>query len=204
MCTWRARLKLLSKAVELDGVGVVIARVDEMNCHHLNVCALVVASGLLYACCSASAETPEELQRQYGIHDAYDGTTLHPDGHRSSAVPITMDDGRTGELVVPADRRDAHPVYYRDDQTGDVHPVHLDPRTTRDQFVQQPRAVRYEAEPQHSQKSSWEKDALIVGGSAGGGALIGAAAGGKKGAGIGAVAGGVGGLFFDLVSKNKK
>jgi hypothetical protein len=175
-----------------------------MKNHSLHLCFLLAASSLLYAGCSASAETPEELQRQYGIHDAYDGTTLHPDVRRSSAVPITMDVGRTGELVVPADRRDVHPVYYRDDETGDVHPIHLDPRTTRDQFVQQPRAVRYEAEPQHSEKSSWEKDALIVGGSAGGGALIGAAAGGKKGAGVGAVAGGVGGLIFDLVSKNKK
>jgi hypothetical protein len=175
-----------------------------MNHHHLTLCALAAASSLLYVGCSASAQTPEGLERQYGIHDAYDGTTLHPDGHPSSAVPITMDDGRTGELVVPADRRDSHPVYYRDDQTGDVHPVHLDPRTTRDQFVRQPRALRYQAEPQHGDKSSWEKDALIVGGSAGGGALIGAAAGGKKGAGIGAAAGGIGGLIFDLVSKNKK
>jgi hypothetical protein len=175
-----------------------------MNYQFLGLSTLVVVTGLLQGGCSASAQTPEELQRQYGIHDAYDGTSLHPDGHRSSAVPVTMDDGRTGEFVVPSDRRDSHPVYYRDDQTGDVHPVQIDPRTTREQFVQEPRAVRYEAEPQHSDKSSWEKDALIVGGSAGGGALIGAAAGGKKGAGVGAVAGGVGGLIFDLVSKNKR
>ena len=165
-----------------------------MKYQHFGLWVFVAMAGLVHAGCSASAQTPEELQRHYGT-DAYDGTSLHPDGHRSSAVPVTMDDGRTGEFVVPSDRRDAHPVYYRDDQTGDVHPVQIDPRTTREQFVEHPRAVRYEAEPQHSDKSSWEKDALIVGGSAGGGALIGAAAGGKKGAGVGAVAGGVGGLI---------
>jgi hypothetical protein len=175
-----------------------------MKCQPLYGVALVAASGLLFSGCSANAETtPQDLQQRYGIHDAYDGSTLHPDGHRSSAVPVTMDDGRTGEFVIPSDRNDAHPVYYRDDESGDVHPVHVAPGVTREQFIQQPRAVRYEAEPQHSNKPSWEKDALVVGGAAGGGALIGAAAGGAKGAGIGAVAGGVGGLIFDLVSKDK-
>jgi hypothetical protein len=129
---------------------------------------------------------------------------LHPNGRRSAAVPVTMDDGRTGEFVIPTDRRgDSHPAYYRDDQTGDLHPVRIEPRVTRQQFVQNPRAVRYQPEPKHSKKQSWEKDALIVGGGAGGGALIGAAAGGAKGAGVGAVAGGVAGLIYDLV-KNKR
>ena len=75
-----------------------------MTYQPLNLCALVAASSLLCIGCSANAETPGELERQYGIHDAYDGTALHPDGHRSSAVPVTMDDGRTGEFVVPSDR----------------------------------------------------------------------------------------------------
>ena len=175
-----------------------------MNDPSLKLCALMAVSAFLIVGCGANAQTPEEIQQHYGIDGVYDGTSLHPDGHRSSAVPVTLDDGRTGEFVVPADRRDAHPVYYRDDASGDVHPVRIDPSVTREQFVQQPRAVRYEAEPPHADKPSWEKDALIIGGSAGGGALIGAAAGGKKGAGVGAVAGGVGGLIYDLVSKNKR
>jgi hypothetical protein len=85
-----------------------------------------------------------------------------------------------------------------------MHPVHIDPRATRQQFIQQPRALRYEPEPQHSNRSSWEGDALVVGGGAAGGAIIGAAVGGSKGAGVGAVAGGVGGLIYDLLSKNKR
>ena len=51
--------------------------------------------------------------------------------------------------------------------------------------------------------SSWEKEALIIGGSAGAGTAIGAMAGGKKGAGIGAAAGGVGGLIYDLLTRSK-
>jgi hypothetical protein len=52
-------------------------------------------------------------------------------------------------------------------------------------------------------KRSWEKEVLIVGGSAGAGAAVGAVAGGKKGAGIGALSGGVAGLVYDLATRNK-
>jgi hypothetical protein len=170
----------------------------------------IVAAGSLVLVCSADAQSrgrttnTRSIQQRYGIQDAYDGTTLHPDGHRSAAVPVTLDDGRTGEFVIPSGSRDAHRVYYRDDQTGDFHPVRMNDHVTRDQVVQAPRAVRYQTEPQHSNRQSWEKDALIVGGSAAGGALIGATAGGKKGAGVGAAAGGVGGLIYDLLSRNKR
>jgi hypothetical protein len=156
-----------------------------MNSHAMKTCALAVAGTVAFVG-SAKAQrrtpspTPQSLQQRYGVQGTYDGTSLHPAGHRSAAVPVTMDDGRTGEFVIPSDRRDAHPVYYRDDATGDVHPVRMDPRATRRQMVQRPRALRYESEPQHSNKSSWEKDALIVGGGAVGGALIGAAAGERR------------------------
>ena len=52
-------------------------------------------------------------------------------------------------------------------------------------------------------KRSWQKEALIIGGSAGAGAAIGAVAGGKKGALIGAVSGGVAGTVYDLMTRNK-
>ena len=173
-----------------------------MNGQSLTVFAFAAAGSLiLVGAAGAQSRTPRSIQQNYGIQGTYDGTSLHPDGHRSAAVPVTMDDGRTGEFVIPSSKTDAHAAYYRDDQTGDVHPVRIDDHMTREQVVQNPRAVRYQTEPQHSNKQSWETDALIVGGAAGGGALIGAAAGGKKGAGVGAVAGGIGGLIYDLVSK---
>jgi hypothetical protein len=54
-----------------------------------------------------------------------------------------------------------------------------------------------------TKKRSLSKEALIVGGSAGAGAAVGAVAGGKKGAAIGAVSGGVAGLIYDLATRNK-
>src|SRR5262245_34773980 len=54
-----------------------------------------------------------------------------------------------------------------------------------------------------STKRSLQKEALIIGGSAGAGAAIGAIAGGGKGAGIGALSGGIAGLVYDLATRNK-
>ncbi len=50
---------------------------------------------------------------------------------------------------------------------------------------------------------STEKSAMIVAGSAGAGAAIGALAGGGKGAAIGAISGGVAGLIYDRMTVNK-
>jgi hypothetical protein len=50
---------------------------------------------------------------------------------------------------------------------------------------------------------SWKKSALIIGGSAAGGAGVGAIVSGKGGAKKGALIGGVGGLVYDLATRNK-
>jgi hypothetical protein len=77
------------------------------------------------------------------------------------------------------------------------------PAVARTRYV----ATRSSTEPApvalESNQRSWQKEALIIGGSAGAGAAIGAVAGGKKGAAIGAVSGGVAGLVYDLATRNK-
>jgi hypothetical protein len=62
-------------------------------------------------------------------------------------------------------------------------------------------AARYR-EPAR-QGRTWKKSALIIGGSAAGGAGLGAIVDGKGGAKKGAIIGGVGGLVYDLVTRNK-
>src|SRR5580692_2475286 len=150
-----------------------------MKCSPVTVLATAtVTVGSLLLVCPAGAQsrsrtttttTVTSVQQHYGIQDAYDGTTLHPDGRRSTAVPVTMDDGRTGEFVIPSGNTDPNRVYYRDDQSGELRPVRMDRTASRQDFVQAPRAVRYQPERQPSNKQSWgwAQDALVVGGSAG-------------------------------------
>jgi hypothetical protein len=164
----------------------------------------ILLGGLLSACSrDVQALTPEQLAQQYGITDAYTGKVTTADGAlRGTLVPVTLADGRRAELLIP-DRRaaTAHTAYLRDDQG--LHPIELQPDATRDQLVASPGVVSRRAERPHSNQRSWEKELLIVGGSAGGGAAVGALTGGKKGAGIGAGVGGLGGLIYDLATRKK-
>ncbi len=155
------------------------------------------------AACSreTQAMTPEQLQRQYGIDDAYTGQVATPDGAvRGTLVPVTLPDGRKAHLIIPDKRaNEPHAVYLHDDQG--LHPVETHSNATREQVVASPTVVGRQAEPPHPQQRSWEKELLIIGGSAGAGTAVGALTGGKKGAGIGAAAGGVGGLIYDLATR---
>jgi hypothetical protein len=161
----------------------------------------IAACGSLFIASSADAlnRDPHYIQRRYGVPTA---TTTYLNGRRSTVIPVTLNDGRTGQLVIPQERRrtDPHVLYYRD-ANGNFHPVRVNANVTRQQLIQRPRAVRYEPEPRHRHRQSWEKDALIVGGGAGAGAVIGAVAGGGKGAAVGATAGGIGGLIYDLATR---
>ena len=170
---------------------------------------LVLAAGLVLAgagsgCRDAQAVTPQSIEQQYGVSGAYTDTVGTPDGSlKGTLVPVTLADGRTAQLFIPAKRgNQEHTVYLRDSEG--LHPVRVSEQVTRDEMTRSPAIVERRAEPPHANKRSWEKEALIIGGSAGAGTAIGAIAGGKKGAGIGAAAGGVGGLIFDLITRDKK
>jgi len=64
----------------------------------------------------------------------------------------------------------------------------------------QPRRVTTTSEV-NSGTRSWQKEAVIIGGSTAAGAGIGAIAGGGKGAAIGAISGGVAGLIYDMKTR---
>lgn len=180
-----------------------------MNYNYLvrnkKVAALVLISTLLIAGCSRKSAglDPEELQKRYGLQEAFADSISTPEGSiKATIVPVTLTDGRTAQLVIPQKRED-YPLYLRDD--SGMHPVVLGDRNVgRDQFVRsEPKIVDRKPVPEPTRKRSWQKEALIIGGSAGAGAGIGAIAGGKKGAAIGAASGGVAGLIYDIATRDK-
>ena len=93
------------------------------------------------------------------------------------------------------------------------------PVRTRTAASRQPVAYRTASEPAYRSDSepayrsapsepvrtgrSWKKSALIIGGSAAGGAGVGAILDGKSGAKKGAVVGGVAGTVYDIATRNK-
>ena len=89
---------------------------------------------------------------------------------------------------------------YISDEQG-LHPIELEPNVSRTQLVSSPAVRSRRAEAAHPRKRSWEKELMIIGGGAGAGAAVGALTSGKKGAAIGAGAGGLGGLIYDLATR---
>ena len=178
--------------------------------------ALMVAGAV--SGCAAEAKTfdPRQIEQQYGVAGAFTGSVATPGGPmQGTIIPITLADGRTAQLVIPQRQASDVRSVYMVDNDG-LHPVELKENASRQEVsraptivqrraeVQRPSEAQRPSEPKRATKRSWEKEALIIGGSAGGGAAIGALAGGKKGAGIGAAAGGVGGLIYDLLTRDKK
>jgi hypothetical protein len=166
---------------------------------------LLLLGSLVSSSCSrdVQAVSPQQLERQYGITDAYRGQIRTSDGAlRGTVVPVTLPDGSRAELIIP-DRQAAEPhaIYLND--RGALHPVALQQSATRQQLVQAPVVVERQVERPPTRHRSWEKELLIIGGSAGAGTAVGALTGGKKGAGIGAAAGGLGGLIYDLATRKK-
>jgi hypothetical protein len=165
----------------------------------------LVGATLLTACTrDAQAMDARQIEQQYGLTGAHPETVLTSDGPmKGMIVPIMLANGHQGHLFIPQRQaNDVQAVYLQDEQG--LHPVRLGDNASRDELTRSPQIVQTRSEPPHAKKRSWEKEVLIIGGSAGAGTAIGALAGGKKGAGVGAAAGGVGGLIYDLVTRDKK
>jgi len=80
------------------------------------------------------------------------------------------------------------------------------PAVARTRYVEPRAAAASNTTPVYptQKERSLQREILIVGGSTGAGAAIGAVSGGKKGAAIGAMSGGVAGLIYDLATRHKK
>lgn len=172
-----------------------------------SVTALVVSVSVVLPVIACSRDTqaitPDQLNQQYGIAGAYADTIATPEGSmKGTVVPVTLADGRRAQLVIPAARRSERGGTYLRDESG-LHPVEVRDDVSPQEIGDRPRIVDHHAATLHRQGPSWEKEALIIGGSAGAGTAIGAIAGGKKGAAVGATAGGIGGLIYDLATRHK-
>ena len=166
---------------------------------------LALLAATLFAACSQDVQAMDarHIEQQYGVSGAFADTVMTSDGPiKGMRVPITLANGHAGHLFIPQRQaNDTQAVYLQDEQG--LHPVQLGSNVSRADLTRSPVVVESRAAPR-ANKRSWEKEALIIGGSAGAGTAIGALAGGKKGAGVGAAAGGVGGLIYDLVTRDKR
>lgn len=167
--------------------------------------ALALVGAALIAACTQDAEaiSAQQIEQQYGLSGAFADTVMTSDGPvKGMRVPITLENGRPGHLFIPQRKAmEPNAVYVQDEQG--LHPVQLRDNVSRDDVARAPGIVERRPVAPTAKKRSWEKEVLIVGGSAGAGTAIGALAGGKKGAAVGAAAGGVGGLIYDLVTRDK-
>ena len=125
---------------------------------------------------------------------------------------------RLMKATSPTDGMNLQPALYngpaQDDQTAQAS-ANTQTYDNQPQLKRRPSAARSTSstrtyssqstysEPVRRHHRSTEKSALIVAGSAGTGAAIGAIAGGGKGAGIGALAGGAAGFIYDRLTANK-
>ena len=122
---------------------------------------------------------------------------VNANGAQISVVPSTGADGRPVPVVI---------------NVGAAAPLadaSMPPQATPVAYRPMVQSAAYEPTPRPRQavrssesgNRSWQKEAIIIGGSTAAGAGIGAIAGGKKGAAIGAISGGVAGLIYDMKTR---
>ncbi len=130
--------------------------------------ASVLMVGGVVSGCAADARTldPHQIEQLYGVAGAYTWSIATPAGPmQGTIVPITLADGRTAQLVIPQRQAsDVRSVYLAD--TDGLHQVQLKEHASRQDVIGAPAIVQRRSEPQPASKRSWEKEALIIGGSA--------------------------------------
>ena len=120
---------------------------------------------------------------------------VNANGAQISVVPSIGADGRPVPVVINVGA--AVPLAYENAQ----------PQAVAYRPMVQSAAYEPAARPRRTTRSSesgtrsWQKEAIIIGGSTAAGAGIGAIVGGKKGAAIGAISGGVAGLIYDMKTR---
>ena len=144
--------------------------------------ALALSGATLLSGCSREVRAldAQGIEQQYGVAGAYAGTVATPDGAlKGTLVPIKLANGTQGHLFIPQQQQAAAPeaVYLRDEQG--LHPVRLRDNVSRAEVARSPGIVERRAQAPQAKKRSWEREVLIIGGSAGAGTAIGALAGGK-------------------------
>jgi len=166
------------------------------------IAAVALALLLATVAVGCSKDVPmdaQQIEQQYGVSGAYPETIATPDGPmKGMLVPITLSDGRAVHLFIPQRQaRDQQAVYMRDAQG--LHPVLISETASRESLARSPQIEPSASVLRWFPRRSWEKQALIIGGGTAGGA-VGALAAGRKDAGVGAAAGGIGALIYDLTT----
>lgn len=182
-----------------------IQRRHVTNSIPLQLTSALIVAGLVSGCTTeAKTLDPRQIEQRSGVSGAFTGSVATANGPmQGTIIPITLADGRTAQLVIPQRQAsDVRSVYLLDNEG--MHPVQLKDNASRQEVSGAPAIVQRRPATERANGRSWEKEALIIGGSAGAGTAIGALAGGKKGAAVGAAAGGVGGLIYDLLTRDKK
>src|SRR5213592_3461300 len=98
----------------------------------LSLAAIFVCAWAVSGCSSdVSAMTPQNIEQQYGVPGAYTDSIATSDGSlKGTLVPVTLADGRTAQLFIPAKAANQpHAVYLRD---GDgLNPVRVKDHVNR-------------------------------------------------------------------------
>jgi len=188
---------LIAAAVAIVGVAVVLWLANQGSPSAQTATPAASVQQTAYAD-ATFAGNPEPVSR-YGDSGATPRVAY-------AVSPFEPSEPRALQTAMPSDQRAFVPEPLPPGQPAfaSMAPPPPPPATRRLVYYRQ--RVAYSQNHRHSRLHrgrSFNHSAMIVGGSAVGGAVIGGLAGGGKGAGIGALAGGAGGLIYDRATRNK-